>query len=228
MEARESINPRALQSQNWFELLNPYTVGFVAYTDGINADIQMLQWPAMGTNTSLQAADFLTQYAGLYASFLDAAGQELFKELALGLEKAWGSSLVEAEGTIEENLAMAMTLEESAGPHLESSWRLQSLLWRAWTDRYIQLAAQTANFTEQTALALLERARELSPAHVAEAALSVLHGRAGGQERAEAFVRAQSLFDTIGLQLSVPLFQVLCHADLAREGCSLSNVYMEK
>src|SRR5207245_4512965 len=49
-EGREVINPRPTDEARIFRLFEPYTIGFLTYSEGCNDDVNKTGWSALGWN----------------------------------------------------------------------------------------------------------------------------------------------------------------------------------
>src|SRR6185436_15281589 len=61
-EAREGINPRPTDEASVFRLLQPYTVGFLTYSEGCNDDVNKIVWSGLGWNPDTPVVEILRQY----------------------------------------------------------------------------------------------------------------------------------------------------------------------
>ena len=152
---REAINPRPVAHAAIALLTLPGTVGFGAYSEGVNDDIAKAVWTAAGWyGPALNVDTMLT----LYANFFMGATQNLVPAVASlisNLEKNWVGPLATNVG-VSVALALAESIEgELAAPADRTNWRLLSLLYRAQYDSYIQRRLLIENAAETSAMAAL-------------------------------------------------------------------------
>src|SRR6185503_8231375 len=62
-EGRECINPRPMDQAAIVRLLQPYTVGFITYSEGCNDDVNKAVWSALGWDPDAQVTDILRDYS---------------------------------------------------------------------------------------------------------------------------------------------------------------------
>ena len=200
---RETINPRPAATSHIFNAMAPFTTGFNTYSDGVNDDVNKIIWSALGWDPDEPVAEILEEYGRYFV------GNDLGDEVAnglLALEQNWQGPLLKNAG-VEKTLALWQEIETQAGQGVETNWRLQMGLLRAYYDAYIQrrLAAETQQ--EEAACAELARASTagVEPAIAkARSILSVATAEPVAPElRARIEELAGALFKSIGMQLSV-------------------------
>ncbi|MHC4363800.1 MAG: hypothetical protein ACYSTZ_13335, partial [Planctomycetota bacterium] len=88
------------------------------------------------------------------------------------------------------------------------NWRFQQGLYRAYYDAYIKMRVEYEEALEKEALAVLKTAGEVGSAKALDAAEAVLNKaedyRVNSELRARVFELAEALFQSIGMQTSVP------------------------
>ncbi|HEY6391307.1 MAG TPA: glycoside hydrolase family 20 zincin-like fold domain-containing protein, partial [Bryobacteraceae bacterium] len=62
-ENREVINPRPLDQAAIFRRTQPYTVGFLTYSEGCNDDVNKFIWSGLGWDPNANVLDILRQYS---------------------------------------------------------------------------------------------------------------------------------------------------------------------
>jgi len=72
-EARECINPRPVDEAAIFRLLQPYTIGFLTYSEGCNDDVNKAVWSALGWDPDKPVADILRGTAPAVAGAAEPA-----------------------------------------------------------------------------------------------------------------------------------------------------------
>jgi hypothetical protein len=65
-EARECINPRPEAEAIIFRKTQPYTIGFLSYSEGCNDDVNKCVWSCLGWDPEARVVDILRQYARYY------------------------------------------------------------------------------------------------------------------------------------------------------------------
>ena len=205
IENREPINPRPTQMAHIFLQFQHSADGFVAYSEGINDDVNKAVWNALGWNPNASVTTILADYVRYFIS------PQLVKPLVqgfLGLEKNW-------QGPVLENVHIRRTLklwEKIAGenPSLEkSNWRFQSGLFRAFLDALVQHRALLEKRQEEHMNAVLRKLAAQTPAAAIDSALAIIRQHPSDRETRELTSRVlkigEELHRTIGIQLSVPL-----------------------
>ena len=94
-EGREPINPRPRQYTTMFRATQNETVGFIAYSEGCNDDVNKFVWNALGWDQETPVVETLRQYSRF---FLGERYTDTFAQGLLALEKNWeGPLLTNAE-----------------------------------------------------------------------------------------------------------------------------------
>ncbi len=99
---REAINPRPTGQATIFRLLQPYTIGFLTYSEGCNDDVNKSVWSGLGWNPEQPVIDILREF-GRY--FIGDAYADDFAQGLLGLERNWHGALLtnaEVDVTLEQ------------------------------------------------------------------------------------------------------------------------------
>jgi hypothetical protein len=208
-EAREVINPRPVDEANIFRLMQPYTIGFLAYSEGCNDDVNKMVWSSLGWNPDADVADILRDYSRY---FIGERYAESFAQGLLALERNWRGPLASNQG-VTATLNQFQAMERGASPQVRANWRFQQALYRAYYD-----AATRARLIEETeaeakAMAELRDAKaEGSLVSVARAEEALDRPSADTEAagwRARVFELAEALFQSIRMQLSVPRYQAI-------------------
>ena len=202
-EGRESINPRPLEEARIFRLFQPHTIGFISYSEGSNDDVNKFLWSALGWNPDEDVAEILRQYSRY---FIGDAFSTSFAEGLLALERNWHGPLA-ANTRVESTLESFQAMEHSAPPAVLRNWRFQQALYRAYYDAYTRARLRYETMLEEQAML------KLSQTHDTGAAAAILD-RAVGQPveptwHARIFELAEALFQSIGMQLSVPRYKAI-------------------
>jgi hypothetical protein len=208
-EARETINPRPVDEANIFRLLQPYTVGFLTYSEGCNDDVNKMVWSGLGWNPEAKPIDILREY-GRY--FIGERYAEGFAQGLLALERNWRGPLA-SNAAVDTTLAQFQEMERSAPPQVLENWRFQQALYRAYYDAYTRARLLHETAAEEKALAELRGAESggsLAAMKRAEDALDqAVTDRAAAGWRARIFELAEALFQSIRMQLSVPRYKAI-------------------
>jgi hypothetical protein len=202
-EARECINPRPIQQAAIFRATQPYTAGFITYSEGCNDDVNKAIWSGLGWNPDAQVTEILRDYSRY---FIGADHADSFAQGLLGLERNWQGPLLSNEG-VYTTLASFQALERAASETLRGNWRFQQALFRAYYDAYTRRRLLYETELEERALEQLRRASHLGSARAMSEAMDILDQ--GVKERTaedwsqRIFELAESLYRSIGMQLSV-------------------------
>lgn len=216
---REAVNPRPVQYAyiyNWFA---PYCDGFISYSDGVHDDVNKTTWSAMSWDTHTPVRQAMAEYARAY--FNSAVAEEAADGI-LALEKNWRGSLVD-NGAVEATLLLWQRLEKQA-PELETNWRWQMCLVRAYYDAFVRRKLLNENQLEDQANLLLSRA-EQDGAEAAMSGAAAILDRATPESiapelRTRIVMLYDELFHSICLQSSVEKYQ----ASGAERGASLDFI----
>ncbi len=208
-EARECVNPRPEDEAVIFRQANPYTTGFVTYSEGCNDDVNKCVWSALGWDPDAKVTDILRDYSRYYIADRHA---DSFAQGLLALERNWRGPLLANEG-VETTLEQFRSLEKSASPADLKNWRFQQALLRAYYDAYVRRRLIHETDLEARAMEKLRDASALGAVPAMTAAEEILD-RAAGERVAEAWrVRilqlGEALFQSIGMQLSVDKYQAI-------------------
>ena len=208
-EARECINPRPEDEAAIFHKLQPFTMGFVTYSEGCNDDVNKMVWSALGWDPELPVPEILRQY-GRY--FISDAHAEQFSQGLLALERNWRGSLMTNQ-SVEATLARFQALEKSASPFELRNWRFQQALFRAYYDAYTRNRLNFETELEHHAMSQLQSASVDGSAQAMSAATKTLDRaaseRTAPQLRARILELGEALFQSIGMQLSVDKYKAI-------------------
>jgi hypothetical protein len=208
-EARECINPRPVDEAAIFRLLQPYTVGFLTYSEGCNDDVNKAVWSALGWDPDQPVANILREFSRY---FIGERYTEDFAQGLLALERNWRGPIV-ANPNILTTLEQFQAMERSASPRDRANWRFQQALFRAYYDAYIRSRLLYETELEERALEKLRQAGEigsLTSMQSAEATFTrAVTERVAQDWRARVFELAEALFQSIQMQLSVPRYQAI-------------------
>ncbi|MEF3309215.1 alpha-glucuronidase family glycosyl hydrolase [Paenibacillus sp. GYB004] len=200
---RESCNPRPVAQKHIHNVLAPYADGTIAYSEGINDDVNKFVWSDQEWDPATPVVQTLREYAGL---FIDDKRAEAVAQGLLALERNWEGPLAVNDG-VEVTLQQWKRMEADAPPRMRGSYRFQMHLLRAYFDAYTKRRLAYETELEYKA----REALQMAPVSGSLAALE----RAGhilGQARTEPVAApykerceqlADELFANIGYQLTV-------------------------
>jgi len=204
---REPINPRPRAFAKIFRDLQQYSIGFISYSEGCNDDLNKVVWSCLGWDPQMKVDDILAEYSKY---FISDRYEETFAMGLLGLERNWKGRFKNNDGVLE-TMKLFQSMERKATPQDKLNWRFQQGLYRAYYDAYIKLRLEYETKLEEKALAILKTAGEVGSAKALDAAEAVLDEavryRTKSELRARVFQLAEALFQSIGLQTSVPRYR---------------------
>lgn len=208
-EQREPINPRPRQYAHIFRMFNPYTIGFLTYSEGCNDDVNKIVWSSLGWEPGRDVLDILRDYARYFVS--ESCADSLARGI-LSLEEDWKGPL-EANSGVATTFAQFREMERTASPQMKLNWRFEQLLYRAYYDAYIQRRFAYEKELEEEAMDPLRQAPRLGASLAMQEAERILD-RAVLQPvaedvRARVFSLGEALYQSIRMQLSVPRYQAI-------------------
>ncbi|HEY1601611.1 MAG TPA: hypothetical protein VGG64_18570 [Pirellulales bacterium] len=208
-EARECINPRPQGQATIFRLLQPYTIGFLTYSEGCNDDVNKFIWSGLGWDPQTPVIDILRDYAGY---FIGDSYRDNFAQGLLALEENWQGPLL-SNSAVDTTLAEFRTMERNATPAIRGNWRFQQALFRAYCDAYVRSRLTSETEAEYKALAHLRAAKSgetMKAIAEAEALLNAVPTPSGASDlRTCVFELADDLYKSIRMQLSVSLYKAI-------------------
>lgn len=206
---REPIAPRPQAMANILRRQIGAADGFISYSEGCNDDVNKAVWSALSWNPDTEVPVVLRDYARYY---LSPDIENEFARGLLALEDNWRGALISNE-SVDATLHLFQGLERGASPRLLHNWRFQQALYRAYLDAYTRhrLIKETAQ--ERQALGILGNAAQTGSSMAMDLAEAELTPRASDPTltawRTRIFQLAEALFQSIKMQLSVPLYQAL-------------------
>ena len=205
-EGRESINPRPRGQEVIFRHSQPGTVGFLTYSEGCNDDVNKFIWSGLGWDPNRDVADILRDYCRY---FIGERYGAVLAQGVLALERNWQGPLA-TNSSVDTTLQQFRALESAASPRDLKNWRFQQLLYRAYYDAYVRSRLLCERGLEEQALDWLRRAPEIGSQVAIDQAEQLLDTAVthpvGGEWRGRLFQLAEALFQSIHMQLSVPLY----------------------
>lgn len=208
-QGREPITVRPHDMTRIIRLMQPHTIGAIAYSEGINDDVNKAVWSALSWDPDRPVEDVVREYAHFFL------GERLANDFAaglLGLERNWAGPLASNTG-VDDTLVQFQELERSATPADLRNWRLQAASFRAHFDAHVRARLLFEEALEREAMDALRAAWK----HGAEAAMkraTEILARPFADPRADAirlrvFQLAEALFQSINYKSSVPLYRAV-------------------
>ena len=200
---REPINPRPVDQTAIFRALDRYAVGFIAYSEGCNDDVNKIVWSSLGWDRDAEPLETLRQYSRY---FIGERYTDGFARGLLALERNWRGPLVTNTG-VDATLQQFQSMESAAAPADLQNWRFQQALYRAYYDAYVRQRLVAERALEAEAMARLAEARRTGAGAALDAAAAAL-GRTTTTPtlaalRARVGELAEALFQSIHMQLAV-------------------------
>jgi hypothetical protein len=219
-EGRECINPRPTGEAQIARLLLPYTIGFLAYSEGCNDDVNKCIWSALAWDPDASVLETLRQYSRY---FIGDRYTDDFAQGLLALERDWQGPLL-ANESVYTTLAQFRAMEKLAPPELLRNWRFQQGLYRAYYDAYTRRRLIHETDLEGQAMDALRGAATTGSLHALQQAELILKRadteRVAADWRQRVFDLAGDLFRSIGMQLSVEKY----HAIAVDRGANLDTI----
>ncbi len=212
-EAREVINPRPIDEAAIFHALQPFTIGFLTYSEGCNDDVNKMIWSGLGWNPDANPIDILRDYARY---FIGDKYTEDFAQGLMSLERNWRGPIASNTG-IESTLANFQAMEKSASPATLANWRFQQGIYRAYYDAYVRRRVIHESEIEARAMAELRRGDMDAAEKILDTTLT---DRVALDLRSRLGELAEALFQSIRMQLSVAKYKAIS----TDRGASLDTV----
>ena len=200
---REAPNPRAQDTYHIFKHYSKYIPNSISYSEGVNDDLNKFIWTTLGWDPETPLDTILHEYGKVF--FGESEAEAVAQGLPM-LEQNW-------RGPIAKNAGIVKTLDHwkgiasRNGAKLDSNWRLQMYLMRAYYDAYLQIKVAQEKQYESDAYQALARAKQDGAEKAIIAAresLAQIDAKKPAPEyRAEIEKLCAMLFKTIGMQLSV-------------------------
>ncbi|MDF7820043.1 hypothetical protein P1X15_20650 [Runella sp. MFBS21] len=199
---REAVNPRPKDQKFFHNIVAPYCIGSISYSEGTNDDVNKFVWSDQDWDPKTDVRETLKDYSRL---FFDA---DLAMDGALGLSELETNikGPILAANQIERTLMRWQKMEQSASKTLLANPRFQMGLIRAYFDAYVRERSIYETQLERQAYEILTSGEGNSQAK-AQKAMEVLSK--AWQEpvavslRERCLALADSLHRSIGAQLTV-------------------------
>ncbi len=199
---REAPNPRPVEFAAIHNRFTRHTEGFIAYSEGLNDNINAVIWGGRGWDPGADVRDILVAYSRL---FFGADVAERAADGILALEQNWRGPLA-LNGGVEATLALWRRLDEES-PHLRDDWRWQLCLLRAKYDAFVRRRVIREERLEAQAMLLLAEAPTRGADVVMDDARAILEqadeGRSEPELRSAIESLCDDLWETMGMQTSV-------------------------
>lgn len=202
---REGINPRPLDMAAIFRLLEPYTNGFLTYSEGCNDDVNKFLWSQLGWDPDIDITAALRDYAQYFISpgFADGFAQGL-----MALERNWRGPLLTNSG-VDTTLEQFQAMERSATPRDLLNWRFQQGLYRAYYDAYERARLIRETEAEGQAMEILREGGDTAIDRAEQALDSAVTHKPAQTLRGRVFELAEALFQSVRMQLSVERYKAI-------------------
>ena len=208
-EGREVINPRPVDEAAIFHRLQPYTIGFLTYSEGCNDDVNKFIWSGLGWDPDAKIVDILRQYSRY---FIGDEFEDAFAQGLLSLERDWRGPVLTNSG-IYSTLEQFQAMERASTPDERGNWRFQQALYRAYYDAYVRRRLLNETALEDSAMDQLRHAKTTGAIEAADRAQEILERARtlypAGPWRARIFELAEALFQSIRMQLSVEKYKAI-------------------
>ena len=206
---REPINPRPIAEAHIHNLFMDSAIGTLSYSEGVNDDVNKAIWSERLWDPERPVRDILVEYGRVFFGHHFA---ELAADGLLALEQNWNGPLL-GNPHPRQTLARWRRIWNEAGLAGQSNWRLQQPYFRALYDVYVQERLKGETVQEQEALRVLSNARHNWPKNTVQRARTILEKRYSTPEiqmmRKEILELGKALWESIGMQMSVPLYHAV-------------------
>ncbi|MRS61951.1 hypothetical protein GJJ30_11690 [Larkinella terrae] len=200
---RESINPRPHDEKAIHNALDEFGVGSISYSEGTNDDVNKFVWSDQDWNPETPVIETLRDFSRL---FIGPDYTETVAQALISLENNWRGSLLTNQA-VNQSLMQWQTLEKQAPLKVLQNARFQMGLIRAYFDAYTQQRFLYESELEQ-------RAREVLATYATGGSIPTMNRAREILEkawkspilpeyRAKCFALADSLFKSIGAQLTM-------------------------
>jgi hypothetical protein len=207
-EGREPIDPRPAAFAEIYRHYADINSGFVAYSEGVNDDVNKMLWSQLGWSSQTPVDTILAQYARYFLR-REGSQQRIAVSAIKGLEEDWHGPLLRNQ-QIPKTLSSLEELERNSSPaQTADNWQWESLLYRGIYDDYLQHRRRRELGAETAALTALDETTQNATAQVTTARKILDASKPDTVEQSEhdrLFTLGKALYNDIGLQLSVRLY----------------------
>ncbi|GAB4050174.1 immunoglobulin domain-containing family protein [Spirosoma litoris] len=216
---RECINPRPHDEKAIHNALDQYGAGSISYSEGTNDDVNKFVWSDQDWNPETPVIETLRDFARLFigADYTESVAQGL-----VALEQNWRGNLL-TNDAVERTLMQWQALEKSAPRSVLQNPRFQMGLIRAYYDAFTRRRLLYETELEQQARMRLETIGTGGSLVAIQQANAILE-KAWKEPilpeyRAKCFALADSLFKSIGAQLTIEK-----HGAMSGRGNFIDNI----
>ncbi|QMW03925.1 hypothetical protein [Spirosoma foliorum] len=216
---RECINPRPHDEKAIHNALDQYGVGSISYSEGTNDDVNKFVWSDQDWNPETPVIETLRDFARLFigGDYTESVAQGL-----VALEQNWRGNLL-TNDAVERTLMQWQALEKSAPQSVLQNPRFQMGLIRAYYDAFTRRRLVYETDLEQQARMKLETLGSGGSLVAIQQANAILE-KAWKEPilpeyRAKCFALADSLFKSIGAQLTIDK-----HGAMSGRGNFIDNI----
>lgn len=200
---RECVNPRPFDEKYIHNFFAKEASGSISYSEGTNDDVNKFVWSDQDWDPSTPVMETLRDYARLFLSpdITEAAAQGI-----VALENNFKGALA-TNTSVERTLQQWQQLEENATPELIKNFRFQMCVLRAYYDAYLQRRLYYETSLETQARDILSAATgqniDLAILQAKQLLIKATEEPIAQALRDKCFVLADSLFSSIGAQLTI-------------------------
>ena len=186
------------------------TIGVGAYSEGANDDLNKAVWSGIAANPNTTIEDLVAQYARYH---FGAELEESMTALLFGLEQNWVGGDIATNTHILSTISLATSVLQQANStgSLQTNWRMQMYLYRAYYDAYVQARFQSQTQCVQQAkeiLAQMSQSGSRAAIDRARKALLSVGGAQGDSDEPAALKQTcLSLFDAMNKSVGVEVIQ---------------------
>ncbi|GGH10940.1 hypothetical protein GCM10011586_29470 [Silvibacterium dinghuense] len=203
-EGREPIDPRPLGEKEIYRTFAPLHHGFIAYSEGVNDDVNKVLWDQLGWSSSADPMQTLRDYSRYFLGpHIGKLNSDAFARGLMDLEQNWNGPLL-THSSVDSTLLDFSTMEEEASDAQKQNWRFELALYRAYYDAYIHARLIDATDREERAMAAIRTAPSIGSAEaIREAREALMSMPVAADLQKRIFSLADALFHHVGIQLSV-------------------------
>ena len=168
---REGYNARPRQMKHIHNLIEPYTMGTITYSEGIHDDVNKFVWVDQDFDSKRRAEETLEEYVRL---FIDSDMVDPLTEILLRLEDNWTGPAADNE-SIDTTYQKMREIDRCAPEKVKKNYRYQMLLLRVLTDYWTKQKYVYDQDLEKQALQVISQAKETGSASAIKEARSILN-----------------------------------------------------
>ncbi len=209
--SREAVNPRPDEYRHYHRITRQYVDGSVAYSEGVNDDLNKFVWSAMDFDFNADLKESVCDYCRAFYPETDA---EKLADLLISFEKNWYGDPAENDGI--DKTFCGFTKLAKATPTLMKNWRFVLHLFRAYCDKIVR----DRRIFE---LGLIDEAKVCIYKNEIENAIKILKtdfSESYKENRKKLDELAEILFRLIGIQLDVEHYRGMNW----ERGCTLDTI----